>query len=120
MELLSRAGRTRQMLKELRDYFLYMADTTGTLWENQTPNASCCHGFASVGALYMLRDVLGVRDFDPIAKTVTVHPAEDLDLDWCEGSVPVSETETAFVRWERVSGKLRLDVSPPDGWRVIR
>lgn len=120
MELLSRAGRTKQMRKELRDYFLYMADMTGTLWENQTPNASCCHGFASIGALYMLRDVLGVRDFDPVAKTVTVRPAEDLGLDWCEGTVPVSETETAFVRWERSSGKLRLDVRPPDGWRVIR
>ena len=118
MELLSRAGRTRQMLSEIRDYFLYMAEETGTLWENQQPNASCCHGFASIGAVYLLRDVLGVRDFDSVARTVTVRPAEDLDLDWCEGTVPVSERETVFVRWERIAGKIKTTVRLPDGWTL--
>jgi len=118
MELLSRAGRTRQMLSEIRDYFLYMAEETGTLWENQQPTASCCHGFASIGAVYLLRDVLGVRDFDPVARTVTVRPAEDLDLDWCEGTVPVSEKETAFVRWERIAGEIKTTVRLPDGWKL--
>lgn len=57
-----------------------------------------------------------MRDFDPVARTMTVRPAEDLDLDWCEGTVPVSEKESVFVRWERVSGELRTTVRLPDGW----
>ena len=30
-----------------------MAQRTGTLWENNEPTASCCHGFASVAAVWL-------------------------------------------------------------------
>ena len=50
LELLSRDGRAAQIYREIRDYFLQMAEKTGTLWEHNDPRASCCHGFASIAA----------------------------------------------------------------------
>lgn len=36
-----------KVLDNIKGYFDIMARTTGTLWENNTIVASCCHGFAS-------------------------------------------------------------------------
>ena len=47
LELLSRYGMNRQLSEEIRYYFGDMSQKTGTLWENDTPHASLCHGFAS-------------------------------------------------------------------------
>ncbi len=61
LDLLGRAGLGKQILRETKGYFKYMADRTGTLWENDTPHASCNHGFASHAAVFYVRDVLGVK-----------------------------------------------------------
>ena len=53
MDLLFRYGRTQQALDEIRAFFLPMAQQTGTLWENMTDFASCCHGFASHVAVWL-------------------------------------------------------------------
>ena len=50
LELLRRYGLTDRLREEIRGYFLYMAEKTGTLWENDTDVASCNHGFASYTA----------------------------------------------------------------------
>lgn len=55
LELLSRAGRHEQVLQETTGYFKKMADLTGTLWEHDHTNASCCHGFASYINVLMVR-----------------------------------------------------------------
>ena len=116
MELLSRAGLSRQMYDELRDYLLYMAERTGTLWENQQPSASCCHGFASIAAEYLFRDMLGVRHIDYARKQIVIAPPPDLPIDWCEGTIPVSGSDAAYVRWERAQGRICIDVDLPPGW----
>jgi len=54
LELLLRAGLNKQMIGEMRDYFYYMAERTGTLWENDSTVASCDHGFASYAAYLLL------------------------------------------------------------------
>ncbi len=59
LDLLNRYGLTDTLLEEIRGYFLYMADQTGTLWENTTSFASCNHGFASYVAV-LLRRCLGL------------------------------------------------------------
>ena len=119
MELLSRAGRSRQIYDELRDYFLYMADRTGTLWENQQPSASCCHGFASIASEYLFRDMLGVRRVDYAGKRIWVKPPADMLLDWCEGVVPLSQDTVAEIAWRRGSdGKISADSRLPTGWNV--
>ena len=48
----------REMLdKNVRDYFLGMAELTGTLWEHDDISASCNHGFASHVLVWL--DMLG-------------------------------------------------------------
>lgn len=47
LELLCQNGYYAQLLKEIKGYFLYMAELTGTLWEHKDTYASCNHGFAS-------------------------------------------------------------------------
>lgn len=56
LELLERAGLHAQLLEETRGYFGYMAERTGTLWENVSATASCNHGFASHAAVWLLNE----------------------------------------------------------------
>lgn len=103
LELLSRAGLVKNILDETKDYFLFMADRTGMLWEHDSTRASCCHGFASHAAIYLFRDVLGVKSIDLKDRKVVVERPVDIGLDWCEGTIPVSEEETVTVSWRKDS-----------------
>ncbi|PWM43050.1 MAG: hypothetical protein DBX47_07575 [Clostridiales bacterium] len=47
LDILDRYSETQKLRKETVDYFDYMAQKTGTLWENDGSYASCNHGFAS-------------------------------------------------------------------------
>ena len=47
LEILMRHGEYQKTLQNISDYFYYMAERTGTLWENVGATASCNHGFAS-------------------------------------------------------------------------
>jgi alpha-L-rhamnosidase len=47
LDLLNRYGLRDALLENAIGYFYKMAMLTGTLWENDTPHASCCHGFTS-------------------------------------------------------------------------
>ncbi|MBP5312352.1 MAG: hypothetical protein J6112_05925 [Clostridia bacterium] len=47
LDIMHRYGRYDEILDNIKGYFFYMADRTGTLWELDSPNASCSHGFAS-------------------------------------------------------------------------
>lgn len=62
MMILMDMGEYEQVLRDIRDYFGFMAEQTGSLWEYDTPRASCCHGFASYVALWLteLKDKLGL------------------------------------------------------------
>jgi len=90
MELLSNVGRSQQILDESIAYLLYMADRTGTLWENVDAGASCDHGFASHAVHTLYRDVLGVRRIDPLGKKIELQ-FSDLSLEHCEGTIPTSD-----------------------------
>lgn len=98
LELISRWGLCRQLKEELSGYFLYMADQTGTLWENVGAYASCNHGFASHVAHCLYRDILGLYRVDSVKKTVTVRFAE-VGLDWCSGTVPTPDGAVALHWW---------------------
>ena len=56
IELLYRNGMYGEVIKNIIDYFLPMAEETGTLWENEKPTGSCNHGFAS----YVIRWLAGI------------------------------------------------------------
>lgn len=55
LDILSTHGLEQQCLNEMTGYFKYMADRTGTLWENDSDRASCNHGFASYAAVLIDR-----------------------------------------------------------------
>ncbi len=46
-------GEYDKLLGEIEKFFLPMAEKTGTLWENMTDYASCCHGFSSHVSLWL-------------------------------------------------------------------
>ncbi len=47
LDLLDRYGCHEALYENIKGYFLYMANKTGTLWELTADQASCNHGFAS-------------------------------------------------------------------------
>lgn len=116
-ELLSRYGMPGQIRKELADYYLYMADRTGTLWENVGSEASCNHGFASHVAHSLYRDLLGVRHIDTQNKTVRLKIA-DVGLDWCEGKL-LTPDGPVVIRWWNDNGQTRRHVEIPAGYVLI-
>ena len=47
LDMLMQLGYHDTVRQNIEGYFLYMAEKTGTLWENIGASASCNHGFAS-------------------------------------------------------------------------
>lgn len=117
--MLSEAGLSARALEEVKSCYLPMAEKTGTLWEAVSPDGySCCHGFPCLAAWVLVRDALGVRRIDRKAKTVEVAPPKGIALDWCEGTVPVSRTESVTVKWRKESGaEPAFSVELPCGWK---
>lgn len=117
LELLSRYGLIGQLLDESVDYHLYMADRTGTLWENTTDHASCNHGFASHLGHVFIRDVLGLYAIDPVGKSIRLRLATDLKLDWCRGRVLTPDGPVS-LHWWKAGSELRYRLDAPAGYRV--
>ena len=116
LEILSRYGHVQQLVDESADQYLYMAQRTGTLWENLTARASCNHGFASHVAHVFYRDLLGLRELDAPGRRLKVV-FSDCDLQRCSGTVPVGE-ETISLSWEKKGKKLYYTLTVPDGYQV--
>lgn len=53
LDIMVNNGFFNEVEENIKDYFLYMAQTTGTLWEMVKHTASCNHGFASY-VVYLL------------------------------------------------------------------
>lgn len=61
LELIFRSGEREKLIENIKGFFRKMAETTGTLWENETSNASCNHGFAS-HVLYWMDGLGMIKD----------------------------------------------------------
>lgn len=116
LEILSRYGHARQLVGESADQYLYMAERTGTLWENLTSHASCNHGFASHVAHVFYRDLLGLNRLDAPGRRLNVV-FNDCDLKRCSGTIPVGD-EQISLSWEKKGKKLYYTLSVPEGYRV--
>jgi alpha-L-rhamnosidase len=116
VEILSRYGRGQQILDESVDYLLYMADRTGTLWENIGDYASCNHGFASHIVHTLYRDILGIHRVDPVGKKLHVRLG-DAKLSWCRGRIPLPQGAIC-LSWRREGERLVYSVDVPSGWDV--
>lgn len=118
LEILSRYGRCQQTLDESVGYLLYMADRTGTLWENDGDYASCNHGFASHIVHVLDRDVLGLYEVDTVHRVVRLR-FTDVRLDWCEGAVPTPDGPVELNWWKDTSGGgYRYRLAMPEGYRL--
>jgi len=116
LELLARQGLSRQMLDESVSYYLYMAERTGTLWEDISPTASCNHGFASHIVHMLYRNVLGLWTVDPINKRVHVR-LPDVPLASCSGGVPTIHGMVE-LSWNTRRDAITYQVSTPEGYAV--
>ncbi len=54
-ELMLNSGMAQQVVGECREIFSPMLEQSGTIWENDTPHASLCHGFSSFVANILYR-----------------------------------------------------------------
>lgn len=116
LEILSRNGEAKRMLEESVDYWLSMAEQTGTLWEHLQPSASCSHGFTSHVCHAFQRDVAGLREIDAVERRVVLRFA-DLPIDWVECRVPTPDGLISLA-WRRKDGGLHYRLSAPAGYRV--
>ena len=117
LECLSREGLSDRILDETRGFFLYMADITGTLWENIGTTASCNHGFASHVAVTYRRDILGLKKVDYVNKTVAFEPPENLPLESISMEIPVGD---GFISagWSKKNGRIDKKLRLPGGWSL--
>ena len=119
LDWLGRCGFSGRLAKEMSGYFLFMAERTGTLWENvdSSDNGSCCHGFASHVAVFLVRDIIGVKSIDRVRKTVSFNPPSDIPADSCEVDLPVGD-EMLTLGWRRKEGRVEKIVVLPKGWKL--
>ena len=117
LELLATANRADQLLEESVAYNLYMAERTGTLWENDSPHASCDHGFASHVVRLFHRDVAGIYAVDAVAKKIAIRLPKLDRLAWASAVQPVPGGAIK-IRWEKQDGKLAYALETPAGYDV--
>ena len=117
LEIIAMARRGDQLLDESLAYNEYMADRTGTLWENDLDYASCNHGFASHVAHVFYRDILGIANVDCDAKKIEIRIPKIESLEWCAGVRPVPGGAIK-LRWEKDGAKTRYALETPEGYDV--
>lgn len=116
VEMLSKYGLTNQILEETKEFFDYMAQRTGTLWENTGDYASCNHGFASHITYAYYRDLLGIWSIDERTKKITLRFTKQ-ELKWCKGEIPLKMGELT-LSWKKVSGQIEYSVTVPSQYEI--
>lgn len=56
-------GENAKVVDEIKEVYGLMAKTTGTLWENLNPTASCNHGIAAYAGYILIRAITGFEGF---------------------------------------------------------
>jgi len=115
-DILSRAGLTEQVAHEAIDNLLYMADISGTLWENSSDEASMNHAFEAHIVTTLYRDILGLYKVDSVRKEVHLR-FTPLSFDWCEGRTPTPDG-FVYLRWVKSADSVTYQVDVPEGYRV--
>jgi len=117
LELLSQNNLVSQLLAESIDFFDYMANSTGTLWEHISPYASCNHGFASHVVHVLYRDVLGISDINTREKEIILR-ISDINLESCKGQVPLENGLFEF-KWERDEETIFIEYGSPPEYNIV-
>ncbi len=112
LDYLSGLGKSELVLRQIKEYYLYMSNATGTLWEMDKPTASCNHGFAGYVANLMLRCMTGFVGVNQNTKKVYILK-EHLSLD-CSAKIPVGSAD--FVTLTVQNGK--REIALPKGYSL--
>jgi len=113
MEILRRDQRTAQMISECKQFFHYMAERTGTLWEHASPVCSLNHGFASYAANFIIESVTGISDYDASSNTLYLtEPGLKMD---CQAVIPFKGDKIVVD----FNGDVR-NIVFPEGLNVVR
>lgn len=116
LDLLSRYGYAANVMLEMEGYFSQMAQLTGTLWENDSTEASCNHGFASHAVYWLYKDALGVRQVDHNKRLIRVVLAAN-GLQTCAGSLPIGDG-VFKLKWRREGNRWHYAVAGDHGYEV--
>lgn len=112
LDYLSKLGKIELVLRQMKEYYLYMANTTGTLWEMAKPTASCNHGFAGYVANIMMQCMNGFVRVSQKDKRVYILK-DYLPIDCCL-KVPVGGTDYITVTVQ----KGKREVVLPQGYTL--
>ena len=118
--ILSKERYYERLVAECKLFFSVMAKTTSSLWENRVVRddlkyhirGSCCHGFASSVAKFLVEALTGYRGFDE-AQKIIYFSSFNLDIS-CEFTLPIGDHDFCLI--ENVRGK--VTVSLPKGYRL--
>ncbi len=116
MEILSRNNLQKDLLEEIENEFVMMANMTGTLWEHTRPTASCNHGFASHVGYVLLRDYGGIKHIDQVNKLIEVQFNQN-DLSNCELTLPLGK-ENLGLSWKKDGYTLYYDLKVPANYKI--
>jgi len=116
-ELLTLSGEGDKVLEESVGYLDYMAQRTGTLWENVDDGASLNHGFASHIVYIYDRIAMGVSEYDPVNKKVKIV-FRPLSLKYCEGEIPVGSNQSIKIKWQQDDNTIKYAINIPDDYSV--
>lgn len=105
LEVLSMNGEHGRVINELEDYFLYMAEKTGTLWEFVGTTASCNHGFASYVIRFIYRDGAGINKIDKVNKDIIID-TDNIALNSYDMNLMV-EDNTIHIKYK--NGEFMID-----------
>ncbi len=116
-EVLSRLGRTQQLIKELKDVYLQeLRDGSGTFFEN-IHALSGCHAFNSEAGALIANDVLGLGQPLQSTKSVRISPHPGR-LRWANGTARTCDG-VIIIEWGSEPDDHRLDIRllVPEGWK---
>ncbi len=110
LDYLTKQGRAIEALKQAKDYFLYMAKRTLTLWEHDKPSASCNHGFGSYIINIMVQ---GLTGFVACSNKEAIFQNEIMGID-CEISIPI---KNEYINITVKDGK--RTITAPESIKII-
>lgn len=102
LEMLKKYKYYQKVFDDCKDFFLYMAERTGTLWEHKYVHGSLNHGFASYAANLIIESISGITFYEGKNKILYLtEPKVNIDF---KAFIPIDEGIYA----ERINGKLKI------------
>lgn len=117
LELMLGVGQFDIVIKDIENYFLQMADSTGTLWENANLidgeyGGSLNHGFASSAGVYLVMACAGIKLLNYKDKVIFADKDYLCGFDY---NINI-KTPDGYIRISSEKGIKKIDL--PEQWRI--